>query len=76
MAMLWHVQHVWQSGCRYTFNTYHHWKLLVVRGGKCLFSKKELKQGDPLAMIFDALGMLPIIDHLAIFCNNEEESQH
>eukprot|EP00957_Ditylum_brightwellii_P131615 10037849-Ditylum_brightwellii.AAC.1 len=75
MAMLWHVRHVWPSGCRYAFNTYRHWKILVVRGGKCLYSKEGVTQGGPLAMILYALGVLPIIDHLAKFCNDDEESQ-
>eukprot|EP00957_Ditylum_brightwellii_P091720 6983774-Ditylum_brightwellii.AAC.1 len=56
MTMLWHVKHVWPSSCRYAFNTYRHWKILVVRGGKCLYSKEGVTQGDPLAMILYALG--------------------
>eukprot|EP00957_Ditylum_brightwellii_P017209 1297488-Ditylum_brightwellii.AAC.1 len=51
-AMLWNVRHSWASGAQFAFNTYRHWRKLVLCGHKDLaFSKEGVTQGDPLAMI-------------------------
>mmetsp|Transcript_5227 Transcript_5227/g.7776 ORF Transcript_5227/g.7776 Transcript_5227/m.7776 type:complete len:169 (+) Transcript_5227:2704-3210(+) len=71
MALLWHVQHIWPSGSRYTFDTYCHWKILVVRNGTNLYIKEGVTQGDPLAMVLYALGVLPIIEHLEQYCKDD-----
>ena len=49
-AMLWAVRNEWPSGAQFTFNCYHHWSTLVVRGtgdgsGHLLRSKESVTQG-------------------------------
>eukprot|EP00957_Ditylum_brightwellii_P027730 2096251-Ditylum_brightwellii.AAC.1 len=44
MTMLWHVRHIWPAGSQYSFNTYQHWKILVVCGGTNIFSKERVTQ--------------------------------
>eukprot|EP00957_Ditylum_brightwellii_P067071 5090807-Ditylum_brightwellii.AAC.1 len=66
--MLWIVRHTWVAGSRFAFNTYRHWRKLVLQGYKDLVMSKEgITQGDPLAMILYALAVLPIILHLEKF---------
>eukprot|EP00957_Ditylum_brightwellii_P118216 9016738-Ditylum_brightwellii.AAC.1 len=72
MAMMWHVHHIWPAGSRYSFNTYHHWKLLAVHSGVNIRNKEGVMQGDPLAMILYALGVLPIIDCLGQYCQDKD----
>eukprot|EP00957_Ditylum_brightwellii_P119106 9084361-Ditylum_brightwellii.AAC.1 len=31
-AMLWSVRHLWAPAARFAFNTYRHWRKLVLRG--------------------------------------------
>eukprot|EP00957_Ditylum_brightwellii_P140455 10701302-Ditylum_brightwellii.AAC.1 len=40
-VMLWEVQHLWAAGSRFAFNTYHHWRKLVLRGQDELILSKE-----------------------------------
>eukprot|EP00957_Ditylum_brightwellii_P097417 7419688-Ditylum_brightwellii.AAC.1 len=40
-AMLWNVRHSWASGARFAFNTYRHWRKLVLCGYKDLVFSKE-----------------------------------
>eukprot|EP00957_Ditylum_brightwellii_P133176 10153999-Ditylum_brightwellii.AAC.1 len=40
-VMLWDVQHLWSVGSRFTFNTYQHWRKLVLRGQDDLVYSKE-----------------------------------
>eukprot|EP00957_Ditylum_brightwellii_P099873 7610608-Ditylum_brightwellii.AAC.1 len=56
MPLLWRVHHIWPSAAWYLFKTYHHWKMLVLRGGINIRSKEGVTQGDPLAMVLYALG--------------------
>eukprot|EP00957_Ditylum_brightwellii_P162016 12334908-Ditylum_brightwellii.AAC.1 len=61
-AMLWNVQHSWAAGSRFAFNTYCHWRKLVLRGhDNIVMSKEGVTQGNSLAMILYALAVLPII---------------
>ena len=67
--MLWAVRHKWPSGAQFTFNCYCHWATLVVMNtedgsGHFLHSKEGVNQGDPLAMIFYGIGVLPLIRDL------------
>ena len=64
--MLWTVRHDWPSGAQFTFNCYRHWATLVVRNtedgsGHFLHIKEGVTQEDPLAMIADGIGVLPLI---------------
>ena len=61
-AMLWNVQHTWSAGTGFGFNTYQHWKVLVLRGSTgTVHTKEEAAQGDALVMILYGLGVLSII---------------
>ena len=66
--MVLNVCHKWPSGCRFVFNMYKHWSVLIVRNGdKALViiqSREGVRQGDPLAMIAYAILLLPLIRHL------------
>eukprot|EP00957_Ditylum_brightwellii_P017145 1292717-Ditylum_brightwellii.AAC.1 len=73
MVILWHVHHIWPSGTCYLFNTYRYWKILVIRGGTNIHSKEGVTQGDPLAMLLYALGVLPIIEHLEKYCKDDDD---
>ena len=33
-SMMWSVRHKWPSGAQFTFNYYHHWVTLLIRGGQ------------------------------------------
>jgi hypothetical protein len=68
-VMLWVVRHEWPSGARFTFNCYHHWCTLVIRGkdgngAVIIFSKEGVVQGDPLSMFAYGIGILPLIRQL------------
>ena len=65
IACLWTARYHWPSGARFSFNCYRHQALLLVHAddgyaGHWLWSCEGVKQGDPLAMIFYGLGMLPL----------------
>ena len=64
-AMLWAVRYKWPSGARFSFNCYRHWVTLVIMAGEetghFLYSKEDVTQGDPLAMVADGMGVLPLI---------------
>ena len=55
-------------GAQFSFNCCHHWATLVIRtgdgAGHFLYSKEEVTQGDPLAMVEYGLGILPLIYEL------------
>ena len=63
--MLWAVRHEWTIGVRFTFKCYRHWATLVITAGDgmghFLFSKEEVTQGDPLAMVEYGLGIPPLV---------------
>ena len=68
-AMLWAVRHEWPSGAQFTFNFYRHWATLVVRdtedgSGNFLHRKYGVTQGDPLSVIVNGVGVLPLIREL------------
>eukprot|EP00957_Ditylum_brightwellii_P090990 6928363-Ditylum_brightwellii.AAC.1 len=64
-VMLWNVRHALVAGSQFAFNTYHHWrKLVLCRHKDLVMSKEGITQGDPLDMILYALAILPIILHL------------
>jgi hypothetical protein len=52
-VMLWTVRHKWPSGCRFVFNSYRHWAVLVIRSSHgasfavLLLSKEGVTQGYP-----------------------------
>jgi hypothetical protein len=55
-AILWHVRHEWPSGACYTFNCYHHWSTLVIRGvdgatSSFIHSKEGVTLGNALSMV-------------------------
>eukprot|EP00957_Ditylum_brightwellii_P021323 1608035-Ditylum_brightwellii.AAC.1 len=59
-VMLWEVRHLWATGSRFAFNTYCHWRKLVLRGQEePILSKEGVTQGGPLFMILYALAVLP-----------------
>ena len=62
------VQHKWPSGSQFEFNCYIQWDTLVIREGNStghfLYSKEEVTQGYPLAIVVYVLGILPLIQEL------------
>ena len=66
--MLWTVINLWPSGARFVLNCYCHWSLLVLKNGNgtasFLHSKESVTQGDPLVIIADSIGILPLIKNL------------
>eukprot|EP00957_Ditylum_brightwellii_P044177 3351839-Ditylum_brightwellii.AAC.1 len=51
-AMLWSICHLWPATAMFAFNTYRHWRKLVLRShDNLVLSKERVTQGDPLAMI-------------------------
>ena len=60
--MMLHVQHTWTFGTRFKFNTYLHWKVVIMRGCADLFHiKEEVTQGEPISSTVYDLWLLPII---------------
>lgn len=55
---------LWPSGCRFAFNSYRHWRTLVVRTDsttpEILYSKKAVTQGCPFAMYMYGIGIPPL----------------
>jgi hypothetical protein len=54
-VVLWVVHHEWPSAAYFTFNCYHHWCILVIRGKDgfraiIILSKEGVVQGDPHSM--------------------------
>jgi len=70
ITMLWTTRHEWPQGALFTFNCYKHWTILIAHdpsGAKYTFlSKVGATQGDPIAMIIYALGLLPLIRQLKL----------
>eukprot|EP00957_Ditylum_brightwellii_P040487 3064111-Ditylum_brightwellii.AAC.1 len=44
--------------------------MVHLNDGENLYSKEGVTEGNPLAMILYALGVLPIIDHLEQYCQD------
>ena len=64
IAMLWNIRHLWPKGARFAFNCYRFHSLLIVRSSTGtlfeLYSQEGVTQGDVLAMICYAIGILPL----------------
>ena len=66
-AMLKHVRNIWPVGAQFSFNAYHHWKLLALQGSETtLLSKEGVTQGNPLAMIIFEPDVLPATKNCSI----------
>ena len=64
-ALLLHARTLWPRCCRYLFNTYCGWSVLVLWGSSDFLSSKEgITQGDPLSMFMYAIGTLPLVHSL------------
>jgi hypothetical protein len=61
---------MWLSGCRFVFNFYTHWAILIIRSSSradfaaTLLSQEGVTQGCPLAIVAFGLGLMPLIRRL------------
>ena len=66
--MIWHVFYTCPYGARVSFNTYLHWKVLVIQGSEKTFHRKEgFKKGEFFAMILYSLRGVPLIIALTFY---------
>uniref|UniRef100_A0A8D8WJ63 Reverse transcriptase domain-containing protein n=1 Tax=Cacopsylla melanoneura TaxID=428564 RepID=A0A8D8WJ63_9HEMI len=64
-AALWNVRVLWPRCSRFLFNTYRGFSIIMFRNSaETLLSKEGTTQGDPLAMLFYGVGIMPLIDKL------------
>ena len=62
---LWHARILWPRCSRFRFNTYRGFAPLIVAGTtELLFSSEGTTQGDPLAMLFYGVSLMPLIESL------------
>ena len=62
---LWNAQILWPRCSRFLFNTYRGFASLFVAGGdEVIYSREGATQGDPLAMFFYGVSLLPLIRKL------------
>ena len=59
---LWNARILWPRCSRFLSNSYSGFALLIIRGSEVmLFSREGVTQGDPLAMQFYAIGVMPLV---------------
>jgi hypothetical protein len=64
-VFLWGARIIWPRGCRFLFNSYRGYPVLVIRGSNVYLSSQEgCTQGSGLAMQAYAIGNLPLIRKL------------
>ena len=62
---LWNARILWPRCSRFLFNTYRGYAPLIVAGTtELLFSSEGTTQGDPLAMLFYGVSLMPLIESL------------
>ncbi|KAI5747329.1 hypothetical protein M8J77_013571 [Diaphorina citri] len=62
---LWNVRILWPRCCRFLFNTYRGFSIIMFRNSdETLLSMEGTTQGDPLAMLFYGIGVMPLIKKL------------
>ena len=62
---LWNARILWPRCSRFLFNTYRGYAQLIVEGTtELLFSSEGTTQGDPLAMLFYGVSLMPLIESL------------
>ena len=62
---LWNARILWPRCSRFLFNTYSGYAPLIVAGTtELLFSSEGTTQGDPLAMLFYGVSLMPLIESL------------
>jgi len=60
-ACLWNARVLWPRCSRFLFNSYQGFAVLFIAGSKVfLLSREGVTQGDPLAMLFYGIGVLPL----------------
>ena len=60
-AALWNARVIWTRCFRFLFNSYQSYAVLILRGSDAfILSKEGVTQGDPLGMMFYAIGLLPL----------------
>ena len=69
----WNARVLWSRCCRFLFNSYRGFALLIIKGSSAiLLSKEGVTQEDPSAMKLYAIGLLPLtlklLKTLLLFC--------
>ena len=78
-AAFWNYRILWTSCSHFLFHFYQGSAVLIIRGtDEFIFSREGVTQGDPLGMMFYAVGLLPLTHKLkegSTFANKLKKNQ-